>query len=276
MMINYYLTGKRDKSSGFTLIELLIAAVLAGIITSAAMGIYIAQHKQLIVQDEVSDMQANIRAAAVELSTKIRLVGYGVPEGIPKLEASNTNPDTITFTYDSGGFEDVQIEHDMPQTSAELRCDGHDISALRDDDWVFIYNPATDSGEFFLVTAVQVAAGHIQHNTMSLSRTYPAGSYVIMMNQFKYYIDNTDPEHPNLMVWTHATGPQIFAENITDFNIRYVLASGAVVDVFPDEEMVREIEFVLDARTNMQDDEFESPYRTRSLDTRVKARNLGM
>ncbi len=35
--------------TGFTLIELLIAVLLAAIVTSAAMGIYIAQHKQLIV-----------------------------------------------------------------------------------------------------------------------------------------------------------------------------------------------------------------------------------
>ncbi|UCC80924.1 MAG: prepilin-type N-terminal cleavage/methylation domain-containing protein [Candidatus Zixiibacteriota bacterium] len=266
---------RRYKISGFTLIELLIAVLLAAIVTSAAMGIYVAQHKQLIVQDEVTDMQANIRAAAVELTSKIRMAGYKVPEGIPKLEASDTNPDTITITYDSGGFEDVIIEHAMPQPSAELRCDGHDISALHDGDWVFIYDPTADSGEFFLVTEVQVAAAHIQHNTMPLSRLYPAGSYVIMMNQFKYYIDNSNPDHPNLICWTHRTGPQVFAENITDLNFQYILANGQVVDVFLDEDMVREVVLTIDARTDKRDLEFHTEYRTRGLDTRVKVRNLG-
>jgi prepilin-type N-terminal cleavage/methylation domain-containing protein len=263
------------RTAGFTLIELLIALLLAAIVTTAAMGIYIAQHKQMVVQDEVTDMQAAIRASAVELGSKIRMAGYKVPEGIPKLEASDTDPDTIMVTFDSGGFEDVTVEHPMPQPSAELRCDGHDISALHDGDWVFIYDPFTQSGEFFLVTEVQVASSHIQHNTMPLSKVYPVGSQVIMMNQFKYYIDNSDADHPALICWTHRTGPQVFAENITDLNLQYMLASGEIVDTFPDDDMVREVIIGLDARTDKKDPEFYTDYRTRGLETRVRVRNLG-
>jgi prepilin-type N-terminal cleavage/methylation domain-containing protein len=273
--LKIYFTKYRLETSGFTLIELLIAVFLAAVVASAAMGIYIAQQKQTIVQDEETNMQADIRAAAVELTSKIRMAGYNVPEGIPKLEASNTNPDTITITFDSGGFEDVTIEHPMPQPSSELRCDGHDISALRDGDWVFIYDPFTESGEFFLVTEVRAAPAQIQHNTMPLSRVYPVGSRVIMLKQFKYYIDSSDPDHPTLICWTHRTGPQVFAENITALNFRYILAGGQVVDVFPDEDMIREVVIALDARTEKPDEQFYIGYRTRGLDTRVKVRNLG-
>jgi len=191
------------------------------------------------------------------------------------LAAFNTNPDTIAISYDGGALEGVTINHPMPQPSAELRCDG-DISGLNDDDWVYIYDPVADSGEFFLVTHVQAAAGHIQHNTMPLSRNYPVGSQVIMMNQFKYYIDNTDPNHPNLMMWTPQDGAQVYAENITNLNFRYVLSSGAVVDIPPIADMVREVIIEIDGRTDQADDEFLSDYRTRILDTRVKVRNLGM
>jgi hypothetical protein len=255
---------------------LLIALFLAGIITSAAMSVYITQHKQLLVQDDISDMQAGIRAAAVELSTQIRMAGYNVPDGIPELEAYNTNPDTIVITYDSGAIEGLQLEHDMPQPSAELRCDGHDLSGLYDGDWVFIYDPDSSSGEFFEITQVQYGSSHIQHNTMPLSREYPAGSLVIKMNRFKFYIDDSDADHPNLMVWAPGMGAQIYAENITGLNLRYVLASGAVVDVPPTPDMVREVIIDLDARTDKADDEFETPYRTRSLTTRAMVRNLGV
>lgn len=263
-------------SKGFTLIELLIAVLLAGIVTSAAMGIYITQHKQWIVQDEISDMQASIRAAAVELSTQIRMAGYNVPESIPKLEAYNTNPDTIVITYDAGNLEGVQIEHDMPQPSAELRCDGHDLSGINDGDWVYIYDPTTNYGEFFEITEVQYASSHIQHRTMRLDRRYPAGSWIIKLNRFKFYIDNSDTDHPNLMVWAPGMGAQVYAENITSLNIRYVLASGAIVDVPPTPDMVREVIIDIDARTDRADDEFETPYRTRNLTTRVMVRNLGV
>jgi prepilin-type N-terminal cleavage/methylation domain-containing protein len=263
------------KASGFTLIELLIAVFLAAVVATAAMGIYVAQRQQLIVEDGETDMQANIRAAAVELTSKIRMAGYKVPEGIPKLEASNTNPDTITITFDSGGFEDVTIEHPMPNPSSDLRCDGHDISALRDGDWAFIYDPFTESGEFFLVTGIRAASARIQHNTMPLSRVYPAGSRVVMMSRFKYYIDNSDPDQPNLICWTHRTGPQVFADNITALDFRYLLSNGRMVEEFPDEDVIREVVIALDDNTEKPDERFYTDYRTRGLDTRVKTRNLG-
>lgn len=266
----------RHGPGGFTLLELLISAFLAVIVTSAALGIYVTQHKQMLVQDEVSDMQANIRAAAVELATNIRMAGYNVPRGIPKLEAYNTNPDTIVITFDAGNVEDLRIEHAMPQPSAELRCDGHDLTGLYDGDWLFIYDPILERGEWFEATNVQYASGHIQHNTMPLDHAYPAGSGVYKMNRFKYYIDNSDPDHPNLMIWAPGMGDQIYAENITDLNFRYVLSSGATVDIPPSEDMVREIIVNIDARTNSPDEEFATDYRARNLETRVKVRNLGI
>ena len=261
---------------GFTIIELLIALFLAGIVTSAAMGIYITQHKQWLVQDDISDMQASIRAAAVELSTQIRMAGYNVPGGIPELEAYNTNPDTIVITYDSADIQDVQIEHQMPLPSAELRCDGHDLTGLYDGDWIFIYDPVADTGEFFEISLVQYAASHIQHNTMPLSRCYPPGSPILKLNRFKFYIDNSDTTHPNLMVWAPGMGAQVYAENITNLNLQYVLSTGVVVNVPPVPDMVREVIIDIDARTDKADDEFETPYRTRSLTTRVMVRNLGV
>ncbi len=273
-MLGFNLNSRVNR--GFTLIELLIALFLAGIITSAAMSVYITQHKQLLVQDDISDMQAGIRAAAVELSTQIRMAGYNVPDGIPELEAYNTNPDTIVITYDSADIQGLQIEHDMPQPSSELRCDGHDLSGLNDNDWVFIYDPSTNDGEFFEISHVQYGASHIQHNTMPLQRRYPAGSLIIKLNRFKFYIDDSDTDHPNLMVWAPGMGAQVYAENITSLNVQYVLASGALVDVPPTPDMVREVIIDIDARTDKADDEFETPYRTRSLTTRVKVRNLGV
>jgi len=270
---------KQNKSvirriAGFTIIEILIAVLLAGLITSAAMALYLTQRKQLFVQEEVSDMQASIRAAMAELSTRIRMAGYNVPDGIQAISASNTNPDTITLVYDSDLLQGVQIEHAMPQPSAELRCDGHNLDGLNEGDWAFIYDPNTKTGEFFLVTQVQYS-DHIQHNTMPLSKAYPAGSKVMKLNRFKYFIDRTDANHPNLMVQFDFSAPVVYAENITNLDFRYILSSGAMVDVPPDAYMIREVSTTVQARNNKPDQDSASPYRTRSLNARVKVRNLG-
>jgi hypothetical protein len=111
---------------------------------------------------------------------------------------------------------------------------------------------------------------------MPLSKAYPAGSKVFKMNRFKYFIDCSDSLHPNLMLEAPGMGAQVYAENITDLNLRYVLSSGAIADVFPTPDMVREVIIELDARTNRADDEFQNPYRVRDLLTRVRVRNLGI
>jgi hypothetical protein len=262
------------KAAGFTIIEILIAALLAGIITSAAMALYLTQRKQLFVQEEVSDMQASIRAAMSELNTKIRMAGYNVPDDIIPIMASNTDPDTITIIYDSGILRGVQLEHDMPSPSVELRCDGHDLTGLNEGDWVYIYDPIAKKGEFFQVTAVQYS-DHIQHNTMPLSRAYKTGSKVLKLDRYKYYIDQTDANHPKLMVQFEFYAPVVYAENITNLDFKYLLSSGSLVDVPPNPYMVGEVATTVEARNDKPDEEFVTPYRTRSLNARVKVRNLG-
>jgi hypothetical protein len=98
---------------------------------------------------------------------------------------------------------------------------------------------------------------------------------VLKVYQFKYYIDRADANHPNLMIKVGNDAPQIYAENITDLNFQYMLSSGAIVDVPPSIDMVREVLITISARTDKADSEFHTEYRNRSLSTRVKVRNLG-
>jgi prepilin-type N-terminal cleavage/methylation domain-containing protein len=262
---------------GFTLVEMIIAAGISVIVIGSALSVYIIQHKHLLVQDQISDMQQNIRASMQELATKIRMAGYNVPWRINTLNAFNTNPDTIEIIYDSSLLDGVQIEYPMSEQSSELRCDGHDLSSLYDGDWAFIYDPNTQKGEYFEISLVQYDVSHIHHNTMPLSKAYPAGSKVIKMNKIKYYIDNTtDPNHPRLMMQHIGRLPLIYADNISDLQFQYLLSSGVVVDVPPLARMVREVIINISAKTDRPDDEFVTPYRSRNLQTTVKVRNLGI
>jgi hypothetical protein len=261
---------------GFSVIEMLIAAMISLIVVGSALSVYLTQHKHMIVQDQISDMQQNIRAGMQELATKIRMAGYNVPRGLSPLTAHNTNPDTIEIVYDSEALNGVEVDHEMPLPSSEIRCSG-DISPLHDGDWVYIYDPTTESGEFFEVTQVQIGSSHLQHNTMPLSRTYGVGSQIIRMNKEKYYIDDTtDPRHPKLMQVSIGRTPQVYGDNITDLQIKYVLSSGAVVDVPILATMIREVLINLTARTERADNESYNQYRTRSLQTKVMVRNLAI
>jgi len=261
---------------GFTLIEMAIGILLTGVILSASFSIYLTQHKQLLVQDEISDLQSNVRAATAELATRIRMAGYGLPNSIRAIQAYDTNPDSIAIAYASNELNGIHLEQSMPEASAILRCDGHDLSNIRENDWLYIVDPFLNTGEYFLVSAVDYSASCIQHNTSVLSHAYPAGSNVLKLLHFKYYIDMPDSGHPNLMCQVNNEIAQIFAENITDIQFRYGLSSSVVVDMPVNEEMIREILITVSARSFNSDPEFLNQYRTRTSETRVKVRNLGI
>ncbi|MCP4582554.1 MAG: prepilin-type N-terminal cleavage/methylation domain-containing protein [candidate division Zixibacteria bacterium] len=272
---------KLSKEKGFTLIELLIASGMSVIIVGAALSAYLAQHKHYVAQTQVTDMQANIRGSLQELATKVRMAGYNVPRGIQAITAYNTNPDSLEIIYDSGLLDDVQLKQDMPDESSELRCDGHDddLSPVQEGDWLYIYDPNTQTGEFFQVSRIIYAPARIQHSTTPLSKAYPVGSSVLKLNRTKYFIDNiSDAEHSNLVVSEMGGNPEIYADNITDVQFSYVLSSGAVVDIPPLPQMVRMVVITIDAVTERPESEYATTFRNRSrqLQTTVKVRNLGL
>ncbi len=261
---------------GFTLLELLIAMVMTGVLVSAGYGVYINQHKGWLIQEQITTMQQNARVGMHEMETRIRMAGYNLPGGFDPIYAKNTNPDTITVLFQNEFNCEAPLEHAMPQPSAELRCDGHDVSCFKENTWAYIYDPVADTGEFFYITQVQVSSSNIQHNTTALSRCYPLGSTVTYIDMFKFYIDKSDTNHPNLMEKMVGQTPVVYAENIEDLQFRYSLASGVFVDVPPAASIVREVLISLTARTDRKDLQFVGQYRRRSLTSDVKVRNLGL
>jgi len=256
------------------MLETLIALFLSGVVMTVILKIYVTQHKNWTIQGEVTDMQQNARAAIDELTREIRMAGHKLPLGLAAIEAHNTNPDTIVITYADGGCE-ATTEEDMTNSSAELHVDSHDISCLQNGQWIYIFQPDSGGGEFFQITKVQVAPSHIQHNTMSLSKCYPEGSIVIALQRIKYFIDNTDSLHPNLMMQLPGQTPQIYAENIENLQFRYKVKNGTVVDVPAIAGDIREVSVLLTARTDKPDSDFSNDsYRHRMYTSKINVRNL--
>ncbi len=259
---------------GVSLVEVLIGLFMTGLVVASVFGVYVNHHKNWMIQEDVTEMQQSARAVIDELTRQVRMAGHGLPLGLPGLEAYNTNPDTIVITYQANGC-DAPLEHTMPNTSAELRCDGHDVSCFEDGQWAYIFNPDSGGGEFFLITEVQVGSSHIQHNTMALSRAYTAGSILLSLERVKYYIDRTDTLRPKLMMQLLGQTPQVYAENIEDLQFRYVMKNSAVVDVPVSTADIRSVRISLTGRSARPDPDFPAdPYRRRTFASEVNLRNF--
>jgi len=260
---------------GVSLMEVLIAMLMTGIVTAAIFKVYISQHKNWIIQDEITNMQQNGRAGIDELTRQIRMAGYELPLGLPCIEAYDTNPDTIVINYTSGGCY-APIEHSMPNPSAELRCDGHDVSCFYDGQFAYIFHPDSGGGEFFTISHVQTGSSHIQHNTSPLTKTYDKDAIVVSLEQVKFYVDTmTNPAQPNLMMQLPGQAAQIYAENIEDLQFQYRMKNGTIVDVPVIQGDIRGVLFSLTAKTEKPDPDFpNNPYRRRTYASRVNMRNL--
>jgi prepilin-type N-terminal cleavage/methylation domain-containing protein len=276
--MHHWRISKKDSrlQAGFTLVELMVGMLACAILTYAAFSLYITQHKQMLVQDEIADMQGNIRAAAETLASALRKAGYNLPGALfNPIETRDTNPDTIIVTFDSGGLVGVTLRYDMVDATDDIRCNvSDDVDALNDGEWALIYDPGTETGELFQTSRVFFGPPRIQHTSMPLSQPYPAGSQLFKITRIKFYLDQSDSTRSDLKIQVYGNSPQTFAENIVDLNFRYFLASGAIVTQTNTPDQIRMVEIDVLGRTASADADFAEPYRTRRFTLRVKVRNL--
>ncbi|PKK83475.1 MAG: hypothetical protein CVT49_08625 [candidate division Zixibacteria bacterium HGW-Zixibacteria-1] len=259
---------------GFSLLEILIAMFLSAVVLTVIFRLFITQHKNWSIQEQVTDMQQNARAAMDELGRQIRMAGHELPLGLQGIIAYNTNPDTIIITYADGGC-DAPTETDMPQATSAIDCNGHDISCFYDGQWAYIFHPDSGGGEFFEISNVATGSSQIEHNTCPLSKAYARGAIVISLQRIKYFIDNTDSLHPNLMMELPGRSPQIYAENVADLQFRYTMKNGLTVDVPVIIDDLREVEIFLMAKTSLPDSDFPNdPYRQVQYTSRINLRNF--
>jgi prepilin-type N-terminal cleavage/methylation domain-containing protein len=70
------------KAKGITLIELLIALVISSILIAGIYRTFIQQQKSYATQEQVADMQQNVRVAINRMMREIRMAGFGNVQGV--------------------------------------------------------------------------------------------------------------------------------------------------------------------------------------------------
>jgi len=73
-------TSYQKLQTGFTLVELMIAVAISGIIMTAVYQMFIGQRKAYSLQNEIAEMQQNVRASEHMMTREIRMAGYKVPD----------------------------------------------------------------------------------------------------------------------------------------------------------------------------------------------------
>ena len=78
---------------GFTLVELLIALAVSGIIMTGIFSAFKTQQDSYLAQEQVAEMQQNLRASLYIMTREIRMAGYDGGNG----SSVTGNPRTDSF-----------------------------------------------------------------------------------------------------------------------------------------------------------------------------------
>ncbi len=124
---------RTTKASGFTLVEIMIALAISGIIMAAIYSAYISQQRTYLAQEQVVEMQQNIRSAWLLFTKDIRMAGYDprqtgsfgfvddedFSDGDVNSEKVYTSSRQVSFTADldeDGVIDEIAVDNDFNGT----------------------------------------------------------------------------------------------------------------------------------------------------------------
>jgi len=151
-MILKHLGHNRRKEHGFTLVELLVAMAMTAVVMAAVYSLYKTQQDSYIAQDQVVEMQQNVRASLYQMARDLRMAGFN-PQRAPNVggfvtqlpddgggtTTTNSTNIALTIDKDSNGVSNGVIDIDADDEQIAYRLDNA-TSALQkfrvsDDTW---------------------------------------------------------------------------------------------------------------------------------------------
>ena len=87
---------------GFTLVELMVTMAIMAVVMAGVYSAYYSQQQSYVVQEQVSEMQQNLRGAMYFMAKEIRMAGCN-PTGSADAGIVTAGSNTINFTMDTRG-----------------------------------------------------------------------------------------------------------------------------------------------------------------------------
>jgi type IV pilus assembly protein PilW len=147
-MILKHLEENSRKERGFTMVELLVAMAITAVVMAAVYTLYKTQQDSYIAQDQVVEMQQNVRASLYQMARDMRMAGFN-PQRAPNVGGfvtqlpddgggtTTTNSTNIAFTIDQDSNGVIDIDADDEQIAYRLDNATSALQKFRvsDDSW---------------------------------------------------------------------------------------------------------------------------------------------
>ena len=251
------------KSKGFSLIELLVGLVISSMVMAGLYRSVINQQKAYAIQDEVTDMQQNLRNAIDRLTREIRMAGYGVDPSLTGF-GNNVNSFNTIVTQGSSSVTILKAVAVGNLTSPAATGTNQlqlNVNVFNTGQKRYLYLNGRNSNNYL----VQSVNGNQVTLTSSLSEGHLAGEpvYLVQAITFRISPNTTDL----VMNGNTGDGDQIIAENIEGLQFGYSL-SGTTVQM---------VSFTITGRTKNRDPQYSGDgYRRQTVGSVVELRNMGL
>jgi prepilin-type N-terminal cleavage/methylation domain-containing protein len=257
------------KKKGLTLIELLIALALSSILIAALYRVFMSQHKTYGIQDQVADMQQNVRIAVGQMTREIRMAGYG--------------GNILAIFGNINGFTDIITPADNSITF--ILADQVGVlkqTATKGLNQLKVTNASkfnTDKKRYCCVNGlnnylIQSIVTDTITLTTSLSEDHVINEPVYLVKAITYTLGLSGGKPALRRNENTGGGAQPVAENIESLQFTYFDKDGNVTANPSD---IRLVKLTVIAKTDRSDPEYKGGdgYRRRILSSHIQVRNMG-
>jgi Tfp pilus assembly protein PilW len=236
---NLEFNDRREVAAGISLVEVLVGLAIASIIVFALYNLFGHQQNAYSVQDDVSEMQQNLRVSLERISGDLMMAGFG------KTQSSAINGEDLSSWYTAeNGWRPVSFSHNAAPYLDRLEivgcltpADGH-VAAVSGNT-ITLQEPASVVSKLFNtgsrsdiniggVFDAKVTAIDADSPILTLSVTPPAfsaGTQVYVLRHFTYQISATKP---NILVLDEhrGSGAQELCVNLKGFDVTFATNNG--------------------------------------------------
>jgi type IV pilus assembly protein PilW len=267
---------------GISLIELMVAMVVSGILVAGIYRTFVSQQHTFAVQEQVVDLQQNIRLAINRMTRELRMAGFGRLSstffGGGKIHGTYANVVTPggggkSVTVVGGYLNGATLTANALAGSTTIQVDN--VTAFDLDKKKYISINGLDPHRIKAINGNQIEL----FTGETLAEDHQAGEPIFLIMAITYSIGMFDGKWSLLRDDNLGLGPQPVAENIENLQFRYVMNTGETLDVVPAARYddIRMIQVSLVARTDKTDPELAKTgdgFRRRTITSNIQLRNL--
>ena len=268
------------KKEGFTIIELLIALVLSSLLAGAIYNLFVKQVKTYTVNEQVVDMQQNVRAAINRAMREIRMTNFG---NVGMILPAQFTVNGYTTTLNTAVSPDTPVTDSVTIITAVGDTTLTGIPASNQITVAAVGN-LFDNGSKKYISIGGLESNiitNVQGNTLTLqndlSQSYPVtDTHVFAIRAITYQVINNNGTLSLNRDENTGDGPQPLADNIESIQFQYLDANGSDTKATP--ANTRIIRVAVTAKTNMTDPDYKSGdgYRRRTVSSNIYLRNMGL